>query len=520
MANITAAMVKELRETTSAGMMDCKTALAETNGDMEAAIDWLRKKGLSKAAKKAGRVAAEGLVAVESSGHTATILEVNSETDFVARNDQFQAFVREAAKIALMGNGTIESLEAAHFPGSQTTVKDRLQELIATIGENMTLRRVAKLEVSKGVIASYVHNAVTEGLGKIGVLVALESEGDVTVLGTLGRQIAMHVAATNPVAVDASGVDPGDRRARERHPARQERRQAGQRHAEDRRERPEELLQGGHPPGAALRARSVEDRDPGAQGSRVQGRQAGDPEELRPLCPRRGHREGRGSGLRGRSGRRGRAARPESNLDKNGGASAAVFMRGFEKRGLAMAQFRRILVKLSGEALMAPDGYWLDPQTLSGLAEDLAEATRAGFEIALVIGGGNIIRGARMSAAGWIDRPTADSMGMLGTVMNSLAIETALNAAGVSARTMSAVSMPTICETYARQPALHHLDKGQVVVLAGGTGNPFFTTDTAAVLRAAELRCDAVLKATQVDGVYSADPKKDPNAIRYRPADP
>ncbi|HEV2563777.1 MAG TPA: translation elongation factor Ts, partial [Microvirga sp.] len=186
MANITAAMVKELRETTSAGMMDCKAALAETNGDMEAAIDWLRKKGLSKAAKKAGRVAAEGLVAVESSGHTATILEVNSETDFVARNDQFQAFVREAAKIGLMGNGTIESLEAAHFPGSQTTVKDRLQELIATIGENMTLRRIAKLEVSKGVIASYVHNAVTEGLGKIGVLVALESEGDVTVLGTLG----------------------------------------------------------------------------------------------------------------------------------------------------------------------------------------------------------------------------------------------------------------------------------------------------------------------------------------------
>ena len=151
----------------------------------------------------------------------------------------------------------------------------------------------------------------------------------------------------------------------------------------------------------------------------------------------------------------------------------------------------------------------------STLAQDLANATSAGFEIALVIGGGNIIRGARMSAAGWIDRPTADSMGMLATVMNSLALETALNAAGVPARTMSAVSMPTICETYARQPALRHLEKGQVIVLAGGTGNPFFTTDTSAVLRAAELHCDAVLKATQVDGVYSADPKKDPGAIRY-----
>jgi elongation factor Ts len=207
MANITAAMVKELRESTGAGMMDCKNALNETGGDIEAAVDWLRKKGLSKAAKKAGRVAAEGLVAVESSGHQATILEVNSETDFVARNDQFQAFVREAAKIALMGDGSIEALETARFPGSQTTVKERLQELIATIGENMTLRRIQKLEVSKGVIATYVHNAVTEGLGKIGVLVALESDGDATALGPLGRQIAMHVAATNPVALDAAGVD-------------------------------------------------------------------------------------------------------------------------------------------------------------------------------------------------------------------------------------------------------------------------------------------------------------------------
>ena len=173
-----------------------------------------------------------------------------------------------------------------------------------------------------------------------------------------------------------------------------------------------------------------------------------------------------------------------------------------------------MLVKLSGEALAAPDGYWLYEQTLAGLADDLAATTNAGFELALVIGGGNIIRGARMSQAGWIDRPTADSMGMLATVMNSLALETALNAAGIPARTMSAVSMPTICETYARQPALHHLQRGQVVLIAGGTGNPFFTTDTAAVLRAAELRCDAVLKATQVDGVYSADPKTNPDAVR------
>ncbi|WP_375460680.1 translation elongation factor Ts [uncultured Enterovirga sp.] len=207
MATITAAMVKDLREKTGAGMMDCKGALNEVDGDIEAAIDWLRTKGLAKAAKKAGRTAAEGLIAVESPGRSAAMVEVNSETDFVARNDSFQAFAREAAKIALMTDGSLEALEAEHVPGSQTSVKDKLQELIATVGENMSLRRVAKLEVKHGYVATYVHSPVTEGLGKIGVLVALESEGDVGALATLGGQIAKHVAAMNPVAVDASGVD-------------------------------------------------------------------------------------------------------------------------------------------------------------------------------------------------------------------------------------------------------------------------------------------------------------------------
>jgi elongation factor Ts len=208
MATITAAMVKDLREKTGAGMMDCKGALGETAGDIEAAIDWLRKKGLSKAAKKAGRTAAEGLIAVESPGRSAAIVEVNSETDFVARNDAFQAFVRQAAKIALNTDGSLAALEAAHVPGSQTTVKDKLQELIATIGENMSLRRVTKLEVRQGLVATYMHNQVTEGLGKIGVIVALESAGDVGELSKLGGQIAQHIAAMNPVAVDETGVDP------------------------------------------------------------------------------------------------------------------------------------------------------------------------------------------------------------------------------------------------------------------------------------------------------------------------
>ena len=200
MANITAAMVKELREKTGAGMMDCKTALGETSGDLESAVDWLRKKGLAKAAKKAGRVAAEGLVAVESAGRTAAMVEVNAETDFVARNDQFQAFARDAARLALGTDGTVAALE--------TALRDRLNELIATIGENMTLRRVVKLQVEQGVIASYVHGAVGDGLGRIGVLVALESGGDADKLAALGRQLAMHVAAANPLSLTPEDLDP------------------------------------------------------------------------------------------------------------------------------------------------------------------------------------------------------------------------------------------------------------------------------------------------------------------------
>lgn len=207
MAAITAALVKELRDKTGAGMMDCKAALTETAGDVEAAVDWLRKKGLAKAAKKAGRVAAEGAVAVESAGRHATAVEVNAETDFVARNPDFQAVVREVAKVALNTDGSVEAVAAAKFPGEEVTVADKLTALIATIGENMTLRRSAKLVVSEGVVATYVHGAVVEGQGRIGVLVALESKGDVDKLSALGRQIAMHVAALNPLALDASGID-------------------------------------------------------------------------------------------------------------------------------------------------------------------------------------------------------------------------------------------------------------------------------------------------------------------------
>jgi len=207
MAEITAALVKELREKTGAGMMDCKKALAETEGDLEAAFDWLRKKGLAAAAKKAGRVAAEGLVGLAAEGTRGALVEVNAETDFVARNEQFQAFVQQVARLAL-GTKDVEALAAAAYPGEGKSVAEKLTQLIATIGENMALRRAASLAVGQGVVAGYVHNAQAPGLGKIGVLVALESAGDPARLAAFGKQLAMHVAAANPQALTIASVDP------------------------------------------------------------------------------------------------------------------------------------------------------------------------------------------------------------------------------------------------------------------------------------------------------------------------
>jgi len=205
---ITAAMVKELREATGVGMMDCKKALAETQGDMEAAVDWLRTRGLAKAAKKAGRVAAEGLVGVAGDGKRAAVVEVNSETDFVARNEQFQTLVSNIAKLALDSNGDVVKLGEMPYPGTGRSVSAELTDAIAKIGENMNLRRATVIEVSQGVVGSYVHSAVKDGLGKIGIIVGLESAGNTEVLQALGRQLAMHIAAENPLSVSPDDLDP------------------------------------------------------------------------------------------------------------------------------------------------------------------------------------------------------------------------------------------------------------------------------------------------------------------------
>jgi elongation factor Ts len=205
MTNITANMVKELRDKTGAGMMDCKAALSESSGDLETAVDWLRKKGLAKAAKKAGRVAADGLIGVALKANKGVVVEVNSETDFVARNDLFQGLVKMIADVALDVGADVDKILAARI--GDRTAADAIAETIAKVGENMTLRRAAGLSVGKGAIASYVHNSVADGLGKIGVIVALESSGKTDELKAFGRMVAMHVASANPQAVDASGLD-------------------------------------------------------------------------------------------------------------------------------------------------------------------------------------------------------------------------------------------------------------------------------------------------------------------------
>ena len=298
MATISAGLVKDLREKTGAGMMDCKNALSETNGDIEQAVDWLRKKGLAKAAKKSGRVAAEGLVGLAVEANLGVVVEVNSETDFVARNDDFQALVRGVLAVALDHAPQVnaDTMLGAHYPGGGT-VSEAIANAIATIGENMTLRRAQGLSVADGAIGHYVHGSIADGLGRIGVIVGLKSAGDKGRLATLGRQLAMHVAAASPVALDASGVDPATV-ARER--AVLAEKNAGkpanvlEKIVES---RVEDLLQGGLPLRSGLRPRSGQNRRPGNQGGREDYRRPDRRHRLCPLRVGRGHRETGGRGL-------------------------------------------------------------------------------------------------------------------------------------------------------------------------------------------------------------------------------
>ena len=293
MATISAALVKELRESTGAGMMDCKTALTENDANFEAAVDWLRKKGLSKAAKKAGRVAAEGLVAALVEGGKGVVTEVNSETDFVARNADFQTLVKNVAQTALKtGKTEVEELNAQAYPGGGT-VAEAVTTAIANIGENLTLRRAAELSVSDGVVGRYVHTQISDGLGKIAVIVALESKGDKEVLATLARQLSMHVASANPLALTAEEIDAATIE-REKNLLREKNAGKPEKVMEKIIEfGAQDVLQGSAAARAGLeppRPRR-QDRRPGRQGDRGQGRRADRHQGLQALCAGRRHRE-------------------------------------------------------------------------------------------------------------------------------------------------------------------------------------------------------------------------------------
>ena len=355
MPEITAALVKDLREKTGAGMMDCKRALTEAGGDMEAAVDWLRTKGLAAAAKKSGRVAAEGLVGVVSAPGRAAMVEVNAETDFVARNETFQAFVEAVAKIALQVGEDLDAIKAAPFPGSGRTVAEELTQLVATIGENMNIRRARVLSVGSGVVATYVHNALKPGLGKIGVLVAIEGTGEMAALETLGRQVGMHIAASTPEAIDIDGVDPAALAAREVGAGRAGARlgPAGQHHREDGRGPHPQVLRGGRAARAGLGARR---REPGEGGARQGRREAG---RVRPLQ----------AGRRDRQAARVRISRPRWRRRRE----CKVRGRGSEPREIWWRlEWRWMFVLLhlhsppKSPASISPDRLILPPSIRSG----------------------------------------------------------------------------------------------------------------------------------------------------------
>ena len=484
---ISASMVKELRDRTGAGMMDCKKALQETAGDIEAAIDAMRKSGVAKAAKKAGRIAAEGTIVIErgAAGSQAVILEVNCETDFVARDENFQKFSRELASTLLeQGNGPPESLADLPLNGTEArSVEEARQELVAKLGENISIRRHARVRQSRGrTLGIYVHGI------RIGVIVDLSTDNPV-----LAKDLAMHIAAANPLCVDEQDV-PRDVLEKEREIQLAHAGQSG---------KPEHIVE-----------KMVDGRVKKFIKENTLLGQAFVKDPDMSVADLLKTNNARVNGFT-------RYEVGEGLEKKADNFAAEVMQQGRSGLGsnrvlpdVPELRYRRILIKLSGEALMGDAAYGINPATIKRLANEIRELGMNGAEIALVLGAGNFFRGSGLAASG-IDRVTADHMGMLATIMNSLALQDALEQLGSYARVMSAIKINEVCEDYIRRRAVRHLEKGRVVIFAAGTGNPFFTTDSAASLRAVEINADLLIKATKVDGVYSADPVRDKSAIRY-----
>ena len=479
---------------------------------MEAAVDWLRKKGLAKAAKKAGRVAAEGLIGVAVKGTKGVVVEVNSETDFVARNDLFQGLVKMIADVALDVGTDVEKIKAAK--AGSMTIADAIAETIAKIGENMTLRRAAALSVGKGAIGSYVHNSVTDGLGKIGVLVALESTGKADELTALGRQVAMHVAAANPQAVDAAGLDPARGRSARRTCWPTSSRQQGK--PANVIEKivefgPQDLLQGSLPARAAVHPRRQEERRR-RRSRKPKARSAG-----RSRSP---------ASCATRSARASRSRNPISPPRSRPPAGPELTARRRRaQRRMAEPQDRPELPASPPTAasssscrarrLAGPEGFGIHQPTIDRIAKRSRRRAHARRHARR--------RGRRRQHPARRQDVRQEPVAADRRRHGHAGDRDERAGAGGRDRARSARRRAPCrrspCRRSARPTSASGRcaisTKNRIVVFAGGTGNPFFTTDTTAVLRAAEMDCDAVLKATNVDGVYSADPKKDPTAKRY-----
>jgi elongation factor Ts len=506
MAAITASMVAELRARTDAPMMECKKALTEAEGNMEKAEELLRVKLGNKAGKASSRVTAEGVVTAYVDGEAGAMIEVNCETDFVTKNDSFLTLAQAAAELVAKHNPAhVAALVALPYSqdGFGPTLEDVRRGLIGKIGENMSFRRFRRF-ASGAKLAHYLHGT------RIGVVV--EFEGD----SAAAKDVAMHVAAMKPVALTAADV-PAELIEKERAVAvgkaeedRKTAEAAGK--AVQSPEIVAKRVEGGvqkylkevslHNQPFVKNDKQTVEQMLKASSTTIKG----------PVRGRRGHRE-EGRRLRLRSGGAGGRSQRAGRL-KTAKVSKLARIPRSPSMSDAQPAHKRILLKLSGEALMGDDAFGINRDTIVRMVEEIAEVVRMGVEVAVVIGGGNIFRGVAGGSVG-MDRATADYMGMLATVMNALALADAMNKQGLIARVMSAIAIEQVVEPYVRPKALQYLEEGKVVIFAAGTGNPFFTTDTAAALRGAEIGAELVLKATKVDGVYSADPKKDPTATRY-----
>lgn len=478
-------MVKELRQRTGAGMMQCKKSLTEADGDMERAVELLRKAGQAQADNKSARVAAEGLisVAVADDQSAALLLEVNCETDFVAKEESFKSFCNDVAQAALEANPADGDALAEVRIGTETIDELRKNMVIKT-GENICLRRFVRIPLNGNVHAVYIHNT------RIGVIADLQGGDE-----ELAKNIALHIAASRPLFLSQDDV-PAEVLDREKSFL------IEQAIAEDKpADIVEKMVQG------RLKKYIKEITLVGQAFVKDPDTTVGQLLQKASASVNSFHRYEIGEGIEKKKRKFCRRSHGSDSM-----TSKPVALKAESKPSQIAKQ--RVILKLSGEILMGEKKYGIDIDAVERLVAEIKQAHERKIEIAIVIGGGNIFRG-RDSARAYIDSVTADQMGMLATVINALAMQEALERSGLQTRVMSAIEINAVCERYIRRRAMHHLEKGLITIFAAGTGNPFFTTDTAASLRAVEINATLLLKATKVDGVYDKDPEHNPDATMY-----